>query len=68
MEKGQRMNKKSKDEVTTIDGIKITLCAYRKPKKGTTTFPIEKSRYTVWTQTVSRYTRGTGACQGTVGL
>jgi hypothetical protein len=52
--------------VTIIDGVKITQCAYRGPRKGEVTFPTDKSRYTVWTQTASKYTRGTGACQGTL--
>ena len=60
------MARKSKDVVEYVDGVKITRCAYRGPKKGTETFPVDKSRYTVLTQTASRYTRGAGACQGTI--
>ena len=60
------MARKSKDVVTFVDGVKFTQCAYRGPKKGTETFPTNKSRYTVWTQTASKYVRGSGACQGTI--
>jgi hypothetical protein len=60
------MARKSKDVVTYIDGVKFTQCAYRGPKKGQETFPLDKSRYTVWTQTVSKYTRGTNGVLGTV--
>jgi hypothetical protein len=60
------MARKSKDVVTYIDGVKFTECAYRGPKKGQGTFPIDKSKYTVWTQTVSKYTRGTNGVLGTV--
>ena len=60
------MARKSKDVVTYIDGVKFTQCAYRGPKKGQETFPLDKSKYTVWTQTVSKYTRGTNGVLGTV--
>ena len=60
------MTRKSKDVIEYVNGVKITHCAYRGPKKGTETFPVDKSRYTVWTQTASRYVRGSGACQGTI--
>ena len=60
------MARKSKDVTVIQDGVKYTYCAYRGPKKGTETFPTDKSRYTPWTQTVSKYTRGTGGCLGTV--
>jgi hypothetical protein len=60
------MARKSKDVVTYVDGVKVTQCAYRGPKKGQETFPVGKSRYTVWAQTASRYVRGSGACQGTI--
>jgi hypothetical protein len=60
------MARKSKDTVTFIDGVKITQCAYRGPKRGQETFPTDKSRYTVWAQTASRYVRGSGACIGTI--
>lgn len=54
------------DSVTFIDGVKITQCAYRKPRKSEITYPIDKSRYTPWSQTVSKYTRGTRGVLGTV--
>ena len=60
------MARKSKDITVVQDGVKYTYCAYRGPKKGTETFPTNKSRYTVWTQTASKYVRGSGACQGTI--
>lgn len=60
------MARKSKDIVTIVDGVKFTQCAYRGPKKSEVTFPTDKSRYTVWTQTAGKYTRGSGACQGTI--
>ena len=60
------MARKSKDTVTLIDGVKFTQCAYRGPKKGQETFPLDKSKYTVWAQTVSKYTRGTRGVLGTV--
>ena len=60
------MARKSKDVVTYVDGVKVTQCAYRGPRKGEATYDINKSRYTVWAQTVSKYTRGTRGVQGTV--
>ena len=60
------MARKSKDITVMQDGVKYTFCAYRGPKKGTETFPTDKSRYTPWAQTVSKYVRGSGACLGTV--
>jgi hypothetical protein len=60
------MASKSKDEVHYFDGVKVTLCAYRGPRKGERTYDINKSRYTPWAQTVARYTRGSGGVLGTV--
>lgn len=60
------MAKKKVDVVTIVDGVKFTQCAYRGPKKTETTFPIEKSRYTPWAQTVSKYVRGSRGVLGTV--
>ena len=60
------MARKSKDIVTYIDGVKVTLCAYRGPRKGESTYDINKSKYTPWAQTVSKYTRGTAGVLGTV--
>ena len=60
------MARKSKDVVTYVDGVKVTQCAYRGPRKGEATYDINKSRYTAWAQTVSKYTRGTNGILGTV--
>ncbi len=57
---------KLKDVFQIIDGIKVTQCAYRRPKKDTMTFPIGKSRYTAWHQGVVNYVRGTRGIVGTV--
>jgi len=60
------MARKSKDEVLYVNGVKPTLCAYRGHRKGSITYPIDKSRYTPWSQTVSKYTRGSRGVLGTV--
>lgn len=60
------MARKSKDISVIQNGVKYTMCAYRGPRKGEATFPTDKSRYTVWAQTASKYVRGSGACQGTI--
>jgi len=60
------MARKSKDIVTYVDGVKVTQCAYRGPRRGEGTYDINKSKYTVWAQTVSKYTRGTNGVLGTV--
>ena len=60
------MAKKKVDVVTMVDGVKFTQCAYRGPRKNEATFDINKSKYTVWVQTVSKYTRGTNGVLGTV--
>ena len=57
---------KYKDEVLVVDGVTITKCAYRGPRKGKETFPVAKSRYTAWHQTAARIRRGVGGVQGTV--
>lgn len=56
----------SSDQVVYIDGVKVTLCAYRKPRKSERTFDIDKSKYTPWAQTVSKYVRGVNGVVGTV--
>ena len=58
------MSKKSLDVVTYVDGVKVTHFAYRQPTQKT--WPISKSRYTVWAQTARKYTLGSGACVGTI--
>ena len=60
------MARKSKDVVTYVDGVKVTQCAYRGPRKGEATYDINKSRYTPWAQTVSKYVRGSRGVLGTV--
>lgn len=60
------MAAKSKDVVTVVNGVIVTQCAYRGPRKGKETFPVAKSRYTAWHQTASRIRRGAGGVQGTV--
>jgi hypothetical protein len=60
------MTRKSKDIISIVDGVKITMCSYRGPRKGESTFDINKSRYTPWAQTVSKYVRGSAGCLGTV--
>lgn len=60
------MAKKKQDVITYVDGVKITMCAYRGPRKGEGTFGIDKSRYTPWAQGVSNYVRGTRGVNGIV--
>ena len=62
------MARKSKyqDIVTIVDGVKITQCAARMPKRVEQTFSVDKSRYTVWTRGVSNYRRGSHGVIGTV--
>jgi hypothetical protein len=57
---------KYEDVVSYVDGVKITMCAPRMPRKAEKTFDISKSRYTAWHQGVSNYTRGSHGCLGTV--
>jgi hypothetical protein len=62
------MTRKSKyeDMVTIVDGVKVTMCAPRMPKKVEKTFSVDKSRYTPWAQGVSNFRRGTRGVMGTV--
>ena len=57
---------KRKTQVVIRDGQKITLCAYRKPRKSEKTFDIDKSRYTAWATGVTKFEHGTRGVQGTV--
>lgn len=57
---------KQKDIVTYVDGIKVTQCVYRGPRRGEATYDISKSRYTPWSQGVVKYERGTRGVLGTV--
>ena len=49
------------------DGVKITICAPRMPKKAERTWTVEKSRHSVWAQGAGNYIRGTRGTTGTVG-
>lgn len=60
------MARKSKDVVTYVDGVKVTLCAYRGPKRSDTTWDVNKSRYTAWHTGVVKYEKGTSGILGTV--
>lgn len=51
----------SRDQTVFVDDVKVTFCAYRKPRKSERTFDIDKSKYTPWAQTVAKYVRGSGA-------
>jgi len=57
---------KNKDISTVVDGVKVTLCAYRKPRKTEVTFDVNKSRYTAWARGVVNYTKGKNGVLGTV--
>ena len=56
-------------DVTFIreDGVKVTMCYPRVPKKQERTWTIEKSKHTAWTKGVKRYAHGVGGTLGTVG-
>ncbi len=60
------MARKSKDITIIQDGVKYTACAYRGPRKGESTFDINKSRYTAWHTGVVKYERGSTGILGTV--
>lgn len=57
---------KYEDIVTIVDGVKVTQCAPRMPKRSEMTFLVDKSKYTPWAQGVSNYRRGSRGVQGTV--
>ena len=48
------------------DGVKVTICAPRMPKKTERTWTVEKSRHSVWAQGRSNYVRGTRGTTGTM--
>lgn len=60
------MAKKYEDVVTYVNGVKVTQCAYRGPRKTERTYDIAHSRYTAWHQGVKNFERGTRGVQGTV--
>ncbi len=49
------------------DGVKVTLCEPRKIKKDQRTYDPKRSKYSQWTQGVSRMHRAVGGVQGTMG-
>ena len=49
------------------DGVKVTICAPRTPKKAERTWTTDKSRHSAWAQGASNYIRGTRGTTGTVG-
>jgi hypothetical protein len=57
---------KYQDVVSYVDGVKVTLCAPRAPRKGEKTYDIARSRYTMWAQGVTNYEHGNRGAQGTV--
>lgn len=59
--------KKYNDVVVVVDGVKVTLCAPRKPRKGERTYDPARGKYSQWTQGVGKMARGTAGVQGTVG-
>lgn len=48
------------------DGVKVTICAPRMPKKAERTWTVDKSKHSVWAQGLSNYVRGTRGTTGTV--
>lgn len=59
--------KKYNDVVTIVDGVKVTMCAPRHVGKNERTYDPARSKYSQWTQGVSRMRRGVGGVTGTVG-
>lgn len=53
---------------TYIDeaGVKHTIGEYHEPRPSERTWPLNKSKHTVWAQGVSNYTRGIRGTLGTV--
>lgn len=60
------MSRKFQDVTAIVDGVKITTCAYRGPKRSQVTWDINKSRYTPWHTGVVKYEKGTAGILGTV--
>lgn len=59
--------KRYDDVVTIVDGVKVTICAPRDVRKNDRTYDPKRSKYSQWTQGVSRMQRGVGGVQGTIG-
>ena len=47
------------------DGVKVTVCAPRAPRKSERTWTVDKSKHSVWTQGHIGYVRGTHGTFGT---
>jgi hypothetical protein len=60
------MSRKFQDVTTEVNGVKVTLCDYRGPKRSQVTWDINKSRYTAWHTGVVKYEKGTSGILGTV--
>jgi len=62
------MTKRTKyqDVVTIVDGVKITMCAPRMPRKAEKTYDIDKSKFTAWNRGVTNFRSGSRGVQGTV--
>ena len=48
------------------DGVKHTIGEYHEPRPSERTWPLNKSKHTVWAQGLSNYTRGIRGTLGTV--
>lgn len=60
------MARKYQDITAVVDGVKVTFCDYRGPKRSQSTWDINKSRYTAWHTGVVKYEKGTTGILGTV--
>lgn len=60
------MPKLKEEKFVREDGVTVTILAPRSPRKSEVTWPIDKSKHSVWHQGVSNYVRGTRGTQGTV--
>jgi hypothetical protein len=62
------MKKRTKyqDVVTIVDGVKITMCAARMPRKTEKTYSVDQSKYTAWNRGVTNFRSGSRGVQGTV--
>lgn len=60
------MSRKFQDVTSEVNGVKVTMCAYRGPKRSQVTWDVNKSRYTPWHTGVVKYEKGTRGILGTV--